>query len=200
MAETTAGAALLARSLSPPGPPRGQGRLAQALSPGADGDGTPPPGAPEVERTLTIGATAPDLYERFRSGADLPAIWGHMADISPAEDGRTRWAVHGPLGRTWSWETKLTAERRSDVLSWAATEGADVPMEGTLTLRPAPRDQGTEATLSVTFEPPGGRLGRAVADHLDLVPREFLSTALRRWKALVETGEIPTTDRNPAAR
>jgi len=52
----------------------------------------------------------------------------------------------------------------------------------------------------VRFEPPGGAVGQALADRLDVVPRGFLGTALRRWKALVETGEIPTTGDNPSAR
>ena len=66
---------------------------------------------------------------------------------------------------------------------------------------PAPADRGSVATLHFRFDPPGGLLGEATAK---LLAGKGLGLAadgvLRRFKSLVETGEIPTTERQPAAR
>jgi hypothetical protein len=44
-------------------------------------------------------------------------------------------------------------------------------------------------------------LGDVAARFFDgVVPKELASKALRYFKSLVLTGEIPTTDRQPAAR
>lgn len=190
IAETTLGAVLLARAAGPPGPPRGRGAVAKALTTG-DGRGTPSSGVPEAEATLTIDAPAEDLYARFRSGRDLPAIWGHVAEIDDAPHGRTRWTVHGPLGATWTWETELVAEQEGERLRWRAIDGADVPTDGELVLRPAAGGPGTEAELHVRIEPPGRAAGRVAMERLRLVPPDYLETALHRWKALVETGAVP---------
>ena len=40
----------------------------------------------------------------------------------------------------------------------------------------------------------------AVANLLGFVPRLMVSRTLHYFKSLAETGEIPTTDRQPAAR
>ena len=61
-----------------------------------------------------------------------------------------------------------------------------------MALRDAPGDFGTEVTISV--EP---------VDDADLPPMftgAALVEVLHRFKSLVETGEIPTLDRNPHAR
>ena len=83
---------------------------------------------------------------------------------------------------------------------WQSVEGASLPSEGEVHFRPAPGDRGTEVTLRIRFNPPGGALGLAAAKVLGFVPRLFAERAIHYFRALAETGEIPTTDRQPAAR
>ena len=54
--------------------------------------------------------------------------------------------------------------------------------------------------MRVRFDPPEETLGDAAARLLDDPPKLVLAKALRRFKSLVETGEIASTDRNPSAR
>jgi uncharacterized membrane protein len=54
--------------------------------------------------------------------------------------------------------------------------------------------------LRFRFDPPGGVLGDAAIKRFGVVPGTLTSKALRRFKSLAETGEIPTTERNPSAR
>jgi len=66
--------------------------------------------------------------------------------------------------------------------------------------RSAPGDRGTSVPLRVRFDPLGGALGDAAAKVAGVVPSMLADKALRRFKSLVETGEIPTIARQPAAR
>jgi uncharacterized membrane protein len=84
----------------------------------------------------------------------------------------------------------------------ASADGAGALVsEYEVRFRAAPGGRGTVATLRVRFDPPGGMLGD-VATHVfnGVVPKELASKALRFFKSLVLAGEIPTTDRQPAAR
>ena len=85
-------------------------------------------------------------------------------------------------------------------LRWSTLKGADVANAGTLMFRPAPGDRGTELHLEVRFDPPGGVVGEAVSKLFHIVPREIVQKALYRFRALAITGEIPSTDPQPAAR
>jgi hypothetical protein len=66
-------------------------------------------------------------------------------------------------------------------------------MHGSVQFRAAPAEQGTEVTLRLTLD-------EGAAGPGEVLPRWVAGTTLRRFKSLVETGEIPTLNRNPSAR
>lgn len=154
----------------------------------------------EVERTITVGKPADELYEMWRDPEQLTQVMGHFADVSSADEDGLRWTVQGPFGRDVEWETQFVEARAGEFLRWESPEDAAVPNEGSIRLAPAPGDRGTEVTLRLQFDPPGGRLGGAAMKSSGFVPAVLAKKALHRFKSLAETGEIPTLEGNPSAR
>jgi len=159
-----------------------------------------PEDSAEVVRAITIHKSAEELERLWREPESLSRILGFFAAVSPAGDGRTHWKVQGPFGKAFEWETRDASDGTGKGLCWQSVEGAAIRTEGSLTFKPAPANRGTEATLHVRFDPPGGALGQSAAKLLGIVPRMIAEKALRRLKSLAETGEIPTTEHQPAAR
>ena len=155
-------------------------------------------GAVEVQRSLTIQQPRVDVYGRWRDPQSQPLVWSHFAEITNATEDGAHWRVRTPLGRVLEWDSRVVEDRDGELVRWEATSG-ELPNEGSVEFRDAPGDLGTEITLRVRFDPPGGPVGEAAARLLDDVPKLALAKALRRFKSLVETGEIPSTDRNPKA-
>jgi uncharacterized membrane protein len=156
---------------------------------------------PEVEYSITIERPAKDLFRVWRDPATLPRIMGFMADIHPAGDGRSEWRAVGSLGQSNAWVMQITEERPGELIRANADGGSALVTECEVRFRAAPGGRGTIATLRVRFDPPGGMLGDVATRFFDgVVPKELASKALRYFKSLVLTGEIPTTDRQPAAR
>ena len=158
-----------------------------------------PSDAVEIQRSITIQRPRQEVYDRWRDPQNQPLVWSHFAEISNADEHGARWRVEAPLRRALEWETRIIEERAGELIRWRSTRGR-LPNEGTVEFRDAPGDFGTEMTLRVRFDPPGGPLGDAAARLLDDPPKLVLAKALRRFKSLVETGEIASTDRNPSAR
>lgn len=155
---------------------------------------------PEVESSITIERPAKELHEVWRDPKTLPRIMGFLADIRPTGDGRSEWRADGPLGRPHAWVMQITEERPGELIR-ANAEGGGLVTECEIRFRAASGGRGTVATLRVRFDPPGGMLGDVAARFFDgVVPKELASKALHYFKSLVLTGEIPTTDRQPAAR
>ena len=168
-------------------------------------DGYAPGGAlagePEVERSITIGKTADELYQRWRDPGTLPQIMAGFATVRASGDSRMHWQVEGPLGRSFEWDAETVDDRPGEGTGWRSLPGAAIPNEGSVRFRPASGGRGTVATLRFRFDPPGGALGDAAVKLLGTTPLDLAADgALRRFKSLVETGEIPTTERQPAAR
>jgi uncharacterized membrane protein len=160
----------------------------------------PPEEAPEVERSITIGKTAAELYRSWRDPQNLRRVMEHFAEVGTAGEDRQHWKVRAPLGSSFEWEAQIVEQHPDEFLRWVSLPGAELPNEGSLRLSPAPGDRGTEVKLYFRFDPPGGILGDAAVKLLGFVPRMVAEKALRRFKSLVETGEIPTTKHQPAAR
>ncbi|MBS0968731.1 SRPBCC family protein (plasmid) [Chimaeribacter arupi] len=154
---------------------------------------------PVIRRWITIGRPAAELHRLWRQPATLPLVMGHFADIEVLSDTESRWRVEGPLGKKFDWQVRIVDEAEGQFILWRTLEGADMPNEGRLSFAAAPGNKGTELTLEVRFDPPGGALGEKLTSMFDLVPKETLGKALRRFKSLAETGEIPLLAPLPAA-
>jgi uncharacterized membrane protein len=154
----------------------------------------------EVERSITIGKTADELRRFWLDPRTLPQIMAGFATVRATGEGRMHWRVEGPLGRAWEWDSE-TVDRPGEGIGWRSLSDGAISNEGRLRFQSAPAGRGTVVTLHVRFDPPGGGLGKGVLGLLGSTPLHLVADgALRRFKNLVETGEIPTTVRQPAAR
>lgn len=151
-----------------------------------------------VERSLTVGRSADELYRVWRDPQTLPRLMADFAEVTVLDDTRAHWRVPAPLGRCLEWDAQTVEERPGELVRWQSVAG--LAGEGAVRFRPAPGDRGTEVTLHLHFDPPGGALGNGIAKALGGLPKAAVAKALRRFKSLAETGEIPTTRPQPAAR
>lgn len=163
--------------------------------------GSASPGKLEVKRSITIGRNANELHQRWSDPRTLPQIMARFATVRPSSDGHMHWKVEGPLGRRYEWVSEAVDDRPGEGVGWRSLPGAAIANEGSVRFRPATADRGTVATLHFSFDPPGGALGHGAHGLLGTLPLDLAADGvLRRFKSLVETGEIPTTERQPAAR
>lgn len=153
-----------------------------------------------IERSVTVGKDADELYRYWRDSDLLSRIVGDVADVGVAGEDRHRWSVQTPLGRNVEWETEILEDRPGEVLRWQSVDGSALSSESSVRFREAPDGRGTEVTLTMRFDPPGGRVGRTAMELLGVVPEALANTMLDRFKSLAETGEIPTLERNPSGR
>ncbi len=155
--------------------------------------------APTVERSLTVGKGADELYDLWLYPGTVAQVMGHFAELTEAAGDTTRWQVRLPLGRELAYSTEIFDKQPGKLVRWASS-GDSPPATGSVRFRSAPGARGTVVTLRLEFTPPGGALGKTAAETFKSVPETVVGKALRRFKSLAETGEIPTLERNPSAR
>lgn len=153
-----------------------------------------------VERSVTVGEPADELHDLLRDPERLARIAGGVADVTADGDDRQHWVVEGPLGRSVSWDTRVVEEQPGEYLRWESVDGAVLSGEGSVEFRPAPAGRGTEVTLRLDLDSPGGPLGDAALRVFGVVPDAVAGQLLDRFKSLAETGEIQTLERNPSGR
>ena len=156
--------------------------------------------ATRVETNLTIGRSPEELYALWRDPQTLPQVMGHFATVTVQDADRAHWVINGPVKTSLQWDTQIVQEEPGRMLRWYSAQGAKIPNGGTVQFSPAPAGRGTVATLRIDFDPPGGSFAKGAAKALGIVPQVLADKALRRFKSLVEAGEIPTLQDNVSAR
>jgi uncharacterized membrane protein len=104
------------------------------------------------------------------------------------------------MDRRIEWDSDIVEEHAGRMLRWQTREGAELPNEGSVEFRPAPGNRGTEVHLRVKFMPRGGMPAAGAMKMLGFIPKQVAYKALWRFKALAETGQIPSIKGQPAGR
>ena len=151
-------------------------------------------GAHVVGRAVTINKSAAELYRYFRDFTKLATFMENVERVDVLDDLRSHWVVMAPAGRTVEWDARITEEREGELISWASEDGADVANAGRIEFRDAGA-RGTVVTATIAYDPPAGTIGKLVAKLFQREPAIQARRDLRRFKQLMETGEIATAAR-----
>jgi uncharacterized membrane protein len=115
-----------------------------------------------------------------------------LESVRVENDRRSHWVARTPGGIRVEWDSEITHDTPNRLISWRSTS-ADVPNVGSVHFDPAPAGRGCLVRVRMTHELPGSALPGFAAKLLGRVPRSQIREDLRRFKQILEAGEIPTT-------
>lgn len=151
----------------------------------------------KVVRRITVNRSAEELFRYWRRFENLPTFIEHLESVTELPGGRSHWITKSAAGKTFQWDAEIINEKPPALLAWRSLDGADIPNAGTVRFDPAPPGRGTEVTITLEFAPPAGALGKSLAKLLGESPELTIHDDLRRFKCVLETGELPTTSGQP---
>jgi uncharacterized membrane protein len=162
-------------------------RMAKSSSPGKN--------AIFVSKSITIERPVGEIYRFWRNLENLPRAMSHLESVREHPNGRSHWTAKGPAGSKVEWDAEVLVDRENEIISWRSIEGATVPNEGTVRFKDVGNGQRTEVKVSMTYHPPGGALGAAIAKLFGEEPSQQVEEDLRKLKKELEgTG----AQKNPA--
>jgi uncharacterized membrane protein len=153
-----------------------------------------------VAQSVTINRSPEELYRYWRDFQNLPRIMKHIESARETEGGHSHWVAKAPAGRTVEWDAKITEDRPNELIAWRSLEGSDVDQVGYVRFERAPGGRGSIVKVEMRYRPPAGVVGATVAKLLGKAPGRQIKDDLRRFKQIMEAGEIITTEGQPAGR
>ena len=147
---------------------------------------------PIVGRTVTIRKPRAELYGFWRDFQNLPDFMENLESIRADGDAHV-WTIKAPGGQTVELRTEIVKEVEEQTIAWRSVEGSDIETNGEVVFTDAPGDRGTRVSLIMFYDPPAGKLGRAIATLFQREPEVQARHDLKRFKMLMETGEIATS-------
>jgi len=168
------GGALLARSL----------RKARTRSIGSSGAH-----ACEVCKNLYIDAPVARVFATLATHENWPLLMRHVRHARALGSGRSHWIVAGPAGIFLEWDSEMTLCQPNEVLAWRTVKSSAVAHAGVLRFEPAGR--GTRLDLQMTYDPPGGAVGYALARLFSTDAQTEIDQDLLQLKSFLEAGAPP---------
>jgi len=151
-----------------------------------------------VDESVTINRPVNEVYRFWRNFENLPQFMQHLESVAVREAGISHWVAKGPGGRTVEWDARIINEVENKVIGWQSLEGSSIATAGSVHFDQT--DRGTRVHVKLQYSPPAGKLGAAFAWLTGEEPRIQVRDDLRRFKSLLEAGEIPTVDGQSSGR
>jgi uncharacterized membrane protein len=151
-------------------------------------------------RAAMINRPRQDLYAFWRDFTNLPSFAENVKAVEILDGGRSQWTIAGPAGA----EIDLVSAKSPRTFPASGSPGAqprarDVDHEGWIAFKDNAFGRGTEVRIFISYDPPAGAIGKVVAKVMQREPRIQARRELRRFKQLMETGEVSTSKAPDAA-
>ncbi|WP_460840717.1 SRPBCC family protein [Noviherbaspirillum agri] len=151
-----------------------------------------------VTKSITVNRPAEECYRFWHDFESFPRFMQHLEAVKSTGDNRTHWRAKGPAGTSFSWDAELIADEPNQYLAWRSIEGSGIDNAGSVRFERAPGGHGTIVRVELHYVPPAGMAGAMIAKLFGEEPSQQIDEDLRRFKWLIETGEIPTTVGQPS--
>lgn len=148
-------------------------------------------------QSLVIDRPRDELYRFWRDLGNLPRFMKHLEEVRVIDEKRSHWKARAPAGQVVEWDAEIIKDRPGELIGWRSLDAADVKNAGSVRFESAGSGRGTQVTVEIWYEPPGGAMGATLAKLFVEEPGMQVQEDLRRFKRLMETGEIPTTAGQP---
>jgi len=147
-----------------------------------------------VRASVIINRSPEEVYRFWREFENLPRFMYHLESVRVIDQNRSHWVAKAPLGMTVEWDAEITEERPNELIAWRSLPNSDVDNSGMVRFEPAPSGRGTLVRAVIRYSPPGGALGAGLAKLLGEEPGQQAQDDLRRFKQIMEVGEVVQSD------
>jgi uncharacterized membrane protein len=150
-----------------------------------------------LRAAITVNRPRQEVYGYWHDLQNLPRFMAHLESVKVTGEGRSHWKAKGPMRKAIEWDAEIVDDRPGELIAWRSLEGAIVSNSGSVRFTDAPGGRGTEVWVDLHYDPPGGMVGAAFAKLLGEHPDQQVRDDLRRFKQVVETGEVVRSEGSP---
>jgi len=147
----------------------------------------------KVERSITVNRPPAEVYRFWRQLENLPRFMDHLESVTVIDENRSHWVAKAPAGTKVEWDASIHNEIEDELIAWRSLPGSDIDNAGSVHFTPA--GDATEVRVVLSYDPPAGRVGAAVAKLLGEEPGTHVEEDLRRFKQVIELSKTPARSR-----
>lgn len=144
-----------------------------------------------VRESIRLEVPIDDVYRYWRQLEFLPRFMEHLDRVTETSPRHSHWIARGPAGLAVEWDAEIINEVENQTLAWSSLPGSDVVTAGSVNFHTVRGGRSTQVNVHLQYAPPAGKAGAIVAGLFGREPSQTIREDLRRFKRLLEAGEIP---------
>jgi uncharacterized membrane protein len=151
----------------------------------------------ESRAAITVNRPIAEVFAFWHDVQNLPRFLEQLQSVRDLGRGRSRWRQTDETGAEIEFDVELTAQEINERVAWRSLEGSEIESSGEVTFTAAPGGRGTEVRAVLHQPAKRGGLAAAAAALLDADGNQQVRDDLRRFKQLLETGEVVRSEASP---
>jgi uncharacterized membrane protein len=140
----------------------------------------------EFRSAVRVNAPVEEVFAFWQNYENFPRFMSHLKEVRETGDGRSHWVANGPADVPVEWDAQITEMRPNRVIAWESLPGSEVYNAGRVRFEPG--DGTTRIDVFLTYNPPGGVAGHAIAALFGSDPKSAMDDDLLKLKSLFEQG------------
>lgn len=154
--------------------------------------------ASEIALSLTVNRPVSEAYQLWRNLNRLPLFMQYLKSVSEVNKRKSVWVAALPwrIGE-FRWTAEITSDQINRWIEWESVGSPIIQHKGSVSFKAAGKF-GTEIRVRLYGTIPGGKLGKLASRLIRPALEELIAEDLKNFRRYVETGEIPTTQGQPA--
>jgi len=150
--------------------------------------------AMHVKQVITVNRSPEEVYGFWHDFQNLPQFMPHLESVQVLGNGRSHWKTKAPIGKSVEWDAEITEDKPNQVIAWHSVDGAEIENAGAVHFERAPGGRGTVVRVELDYDAPGGEIGKGIAKLFGDEPNQQVTTALRVFKQVLETGQVTKSE------
>jgi len=138
-----------------------------------------------IRTSFVVNAPRKMVYDNWRDLGHLPRFLKHIKRIKVKDEIHSHWELKTP-GKipAVEWDAEIIEQEYGRELSWRSLAGSMIETAGKINF--ADTLNGTELIILITYRPPAGHIGSAIAKWLNPSLRKVVERDLLRFKEHIE--------------
>lgn len=155
-------------------------------------------GGVRVSRSITIRRTPQELYAYWRDVEKAPLYMPFVESVMKTGERTSHWVAQDPRGKTMEWNSELLQDQPGQLIAWHSHGTTKTANAGKVSFKQASGDRGTFVTLEMDYYQDAGNVLSGLVNTVMGKVSEFEALeTLRRFKELMEAGEVASTKGQP---
>ena len=147
--------------------------------------------------SVTINKSIEEVWTFVRDLANMPRFVRNLKSVEIKSPKLSHWTFEKD-GKTHEHDSEIIADEMQRLFAWKQLGGDETI--GVVTVEEAPGGRGTMVSMRTTSDRQPGKVGGMLSYFSGRDPKSESYINLRRMKAYIETGEVPTIEGQPNGR